>query len=144
MDITKLKLTHVGLFQNIRLPFGLKNAPASFQRLLEHILQDILTFRKVFEDHLSHVAQVPQTLKTAHLKIRINKCQFVKNSVEFMGYLITRNSIADFTPVPERPPTLPLALASFTSQDASASQEKSAVVIPTTISSRHRHISCSA
>ena len=114
------------------------------QRLLEHILQDILTFSKVFEYHLSHVAQVLQTLKTVHLKILINKCQFAKNSVELLGYLINRNSIVDSTPMPERVPPLPLALASFTLQDASASQEKSGVVIPITILSQHRHISCSA
>ena len=65
--------THIGLLQYIRLTFGLANAPASFQRLLEYVLQDyigkfvfryiedILIFSATFEDHLSHVAQVLQT-----------------------------------------------------------------------------------
>ena len=60
--------THIGLFQYIRLPFGLTNASASFQRLLEYVLRDyidkfvilyinnILIFSASFEDHLSHVA----------------------------------------------------------------------------------------
>ena len=60
--------THIGLFQYILLPFGLTNAPASFQRLLEHVLwdyigkfvilyiDDILIFSASFDDHLSHVA----------------------------------------------------------------------------------------
>ena len=56
----------------------------------------------------------------------------------------TRNSLIDPTSTPERPSALPLALASFTLHDASASQEKSGVVIPVTISSQHDHISCSA
>ena len=97
--------THVGLFQYIRLPFGLTNAPAPFQRLLEHVLQnysgkfvilyidDILIHSTTFDDHLSHVVQVLQTLKVAHLKIRIDKCQFSKNSVEFLGHLITSEGI---------------------------------------------------
>ena len=92
--------THIGLFQYILLPFGLTNAPASFQRLLEHVLwdyigkfvilyiDDILIFSASFENHLSHVAQVLQTLREAYLKVRISKCQFARNSVEFLGHLI--------------------------------------------------------
>ena len=97
--------THVGLFQYICFSFGLTNAPTCFQRLLEHILgdyigklvilhiDDILIFSSTFEDHLSHVAQVLQTLRVAHLKIQINKCQFAKNSVNFLGHLITPDGI---------------------------------------------------
>ena len=65
---------HVGLFQYICLPFGQTNARASFQCLLEHVLQyytgkfvipyfdDILIFSSTFEDYLSHVTQVLQTV----------------------------------------------------------------------------------
>ena len=92
---------HIGLFQYIRLPFGLTIAPASFQRLLEHVPQDfigkflilyiddILIFSASFEDHLSHVAQVLQTLRQVYLKERIDRCQFAWNSVEFLSHLIT-------------------------------------------------------
>ena len=71
---------HIRLFQYIRLPFGLTNAPASFERLLEHFLRDyigkfvilyidvMLILSASFEDHLSHVAQVLQTLREAYLK----------------------------------------------------------------------------
>ena len=84
---------HVGLFQYICLPFGLTNAPASCQRLLEHVLRDyinkfvilyidnIFKISTAFEDPLSYVTQALQTLRMAHLKIRINKCHFAKNSV---------------------------------------------------------------
>ena len=93
------------LFQYIRLPFGLTNAPTSFQRLLEHVLRyyigkfvilyidDILIFSPSFEDHISYVAQVLQTLREAYLKVRINKCQFARNSVEFLDHLITPEGI---------------------------------------------------
>ena len=71
---------HIRLFQYIRLPFGLTNAPAFFERLLEHVLRDyigkfvilyidvMLILSASFEDHLSHVAQVLQTLREAYLK----------------------------------------------------------------------------
>ena len=52
-------------------------------------IDDILIFSSTFDDHLSHVAQVLQTLRVAHLKIRIDKFQFAKNFVEFLGHLIT-------------------------------------------------------
>ena len=93
--------THIRLLQYIRSTFGLTNAPASLQRLLEHVLQDyigkfvilyiddILIFSTSFDNHFSHVAQVLQTLGEAYLKVRIGQCQFARNSVEFLGHLIT-------------------------------------------------------
>ena len=52
-------------------------------------IDDILVFSASFEDHLSHVAQVLQMLREAYLKVRIDKCQFARNFVEFLGHLIT-------------------------------------------------------
>ena len=97
--------THIGLFQYILLPFGLTNVPASFQHLLEHVLRDyigkfvilyigdVLIFSASFADHLSHVAQVMHTLWEAYLKVRMNKCQFARKSVEFLGHLIISEGI---------------------------------------------------
>ena len=97
--------THIGLLQYIHLTFGPGNAPASFQRLLEHVLQDyigkfvfrytedILTFSATFEDHLSHVEKVLQTHREAYLRVRIDKSQFARNSVEFLGHLINPEGI---------------------------------------------------
>ena len=56
----------------------------------------------------------------------------------------TQNRLDNPTSTPERPPGLPLVLASFTLHDVSASQENSGVVIPIAISSQNDHISCSA
>ena len=56
-------------------------------------IDDILIFSASFGDHLSHVAQVLQTLLEAYCKVRINKCQFAWNSVEFLGHLITPEGI---------------------------------------------------
>ena len=54
------------------------------------------------------------------------------------------NKLVNPPPTVEKTTTLPLVLASFTLHDVSASQEKSGVIIPTTISSQHDHTSCSA
>ena len=53
-------------------------------------IDDILIYSKTFENHLSHVAQILQTLKVAYLEIQIEKCQF---AVKFLGHLITPNGI---------------------------------------------------
>ena len=53
----------------------------------------LFIFSSTFEDHLSHVAQVLQTLRKAYLKIRIDKCQFARNSVEFLSHLIALDGI---------------------------------------------------
>ena len=75
--LKKAFTSHIRLLQYIHLTFGLGNAPTSFQRLLEHVLQDyigkfvfryiedILIFSATLEDHLSHVAKVLQTHREA-------------------------------------------------------------------------------
>ena len=96
--------TQTRLFQYICLTFGRTNAPASFQRLLKHILRDyitkflilytdnILVFSATFEDRLSHVAQVLQIIRESYLKVPIDKSQFAWNSVE-LNHLITPERI---------------------------------------------------
>ena len=63
--------THFELFQDMSLPFGLINSPASFQRLLEHVIRDYIGKFVILyiDDILILVTQVLQTLKTAYLKV---------------------------------------------------------------------------
>lgn len=63
--------THFGLFQYMSLPFGLINVPASFQRLLEHVIRDYIGKCVILyiDDILILVTQVLKTLKAAHLKV---------------------------------------------------------------------------
>ena len=74
--------THCGLFEFNRMPFGLCNAPATFQRLMQSILarlegrtcfvyiDDILVCLHSFEDHLVHLTQVFDRLRQAQLKLK--------------------------------------------------------------------------
>ena len=75
------------------------NAPATFQRFMEHCLgdyrdnfaipylDDLLIFSKTFEEHLNHIKLVLQQLKKHETKIKPSKCNFSKREVSFLGRL---------------------------------------------------------
>ena len=94
-----------GLFEYNVMPFGLKNAPATFQRLMNEILwdyigdfvevyiDDIMIHSKSFEDHIVHVTKVLQKLREYNLVIKLKKSRFCTQEIEFLGHEITRNGI---------------------------------------------------
>ena len=94
--------TYSGLYEFNVMPFGLCNAPATFQRLMETILaglarkicmvyiDDILVFSRTFEDHLSHLKQVMECLD---LRLKPKKCKFVQERVEYLGHMISKHKI---------------------------------------------------
>ena len=83
------------------MPFGLKGAPATFQRTMDVVLSgleyniclcyldDILVFSSDFESHLIRLAQVFSRIRKANLKFNPNKCLFVLQEVTFLGFKIT-------------------------------------------------------
>ena len=90
--------TQVGLFEFTVMPFGLCNAPATFQRLMENVLagltrekcivylDDILVMGKTFEEHLSNLRDVCSCLDRAGLKFKPSKCKLQHREVDFLGY----------------------------------------------------------
>ena len=78
--------SHCGLYEFTRMPFGLCNAPATFQRLMQVVLSgiegkfcfvyidDILVCSNTFEDHLEHLQQVFERLRKAGLTLKPRKC----------------------------------------------------------------------
>ena len=98
-------VTHHGLFEFRVMPFGLTNAPAVFQRLMQKVLSglktesgkdfvevyidDVLIFSETLEGHLEHIRLVLERLKKAGLKLKPSKCHFLRESVEYLGHLIT-------------------------------------------------------
>ena len=84
-------ITTKGLFQPMGMPQGLCNAPATFQRLMDHVLDalkflcvlvyldDINVFSCTFTNHLSHLEEVFKRLITANLKLKPKKCTFLRN-----------------------------------------------------------------
>ena len=95
----------LGLMQFRVMPFGLCNAPATFQRLIEKVLtglnwkqcvaylDDTVVHSKNFEEQLIRLEQILIRFKEANLKIRVDKCKFAKEEVEFLGFKITKNGL---------------------------------------------------
>jgi hypothetical protein len=97
--------TPKGLFQFTVMPFGLSNAPATFQRCMENILgdlhwtgvlvylDDILIHAEDTDTCLRLAREVFQRLRVADLTINLKKCQFFPNSMKYLGHIIGNGSI---------------------------------------------------
>ena len=95
--------THKGLYQYTRLPFGVASAPSIFQRTMENILQglphvcvyidDILVTGANDEEHLQNLEAVLDRLEKAGIRLKLNKCEFMLSSVEYLGRRITAQGL---------------------------------------------------
>jgi hypothetical protein len=97
--------TRYGLFEYLVMPFGLANAPSTFQHYVNDVLRpyldvfctayidDILIFSDNLSEHRKHVELVLQALREAGLQLDIDKCEFHKTEVLYLGLVITTNGI---------------------------------------------------
>jgi len=86
------------LYQWKFLPFGLKNAPAKFQRVMDRILarldfvrcyiDDIVVYSDTVEKHQIHLQIVFERLKAHGLRLHPGKCKFFKENVEYLDHVI--------------------------------------------------------
>ena len=88
-----------------RLPFGLANAPSTFQRLMELALSDlhwktclvylddIIIFSRTVEDHFLRLAEVFQRLRDAGLKLKPSKCKLLRTSVKYLGHVVSDRGV---------------------------------------------------
>ena len=93
--------THAGLYEFTTMPFGLCNAPGTFQRLMECVLRgltwqialiyldDVLVYSRTFEEHLQHLRLVFDRFREAGLKFKPSKCHFGQTKVNYLGHVIT-------------------------------------------------------
>ena len=98
-------ITHDGVYEWKRMPFGLKNAAMSFQIFMGHVLMDlnwkhvlcyiddILIFSGSFQEHLQHLQLVFNRLKEAGLTLKAYKCHFCVEKVLYLGHVITKDGI---------------------------------------------------
>jgi hypothetical protein len=87
------------------MPFGLCNAPATFQAYINEAikgildefciiyLDDILIYSQTAEEHERHVCEVLARLKRANLYAKLSKCRFHQAEVRFLGFIVGRNGI---------------------------------------------------
>ena len=97
--------TQSGHFEFNVLPFGLTNAPATFQRLMDCVLaglvpsecliylDDIIVFSTSFADHLTRLEAVFQCLQQAGLKLIPSKCHFARKEVQYLGHIVSAKGI---------------------------------------------------
>lgn len=97
--------TRYGAWQWKVLPFGLTNAPPTFQKMMNSILgdfldkfalvylDDILIFSRTKEDHLKHVRMVLDRLRAHKLYANLKKCEFNKTELEFVGFQVSAQGI---------------------------------------------------
>lgn len=84
------------------IPFGLCNAGATFQRIMEIVLNkflnflafidDILTFSKIFDEHLVHLEALFKRLCEVNIKVKTTKWRIAQSTKHFLGYKISENS----------------------------------------------------
>ena len=103
-------VTSSGQWQFRRMPFGLCNAPATFQRLMNTILSrfpvervmvyldDVLVIGNTFAEHLDTLDQVLNCLREHGLKVNPSKCQLFQSSVKFLGHIVSSEGLS---PLPE-------------------------------------------
>ena len=108
-------ITHDGVFEYNRMPFGLANSPAYFMRLMTRVLQglmwetclvyldDVIVFSADFPEHLDRLRQVLDRIRAANLSIKAKKCAFVRKQTKFLGHIITPEGIL---PMPEKVETI--------------------------------------
>lgn len=94
-----------GHYEFLRMPFGLKTAPATFQRLMNNVLHDyinkiclvylddIIIFSTSLQEHMESLRRVFQRLKEVNLKVQLDKSEFLKKETEFLGHIVTETGI---------------------------------------------------
>ena len=98
----------LGLFEWRRMPFGMCNASATFQRAIARALQrivnregsmvmayidDIVIATETIEDHMDRLREVFQCLREAGFKMRVSKCDFGKSEIKYLGRVVSADGI---------------------------------------------------
>ena len=99
-------VTKYGLFEHVRMGFGLCNAPATFMRAMNLVLRgltwskvlvyldDIIVLGNSFEEHIQNLKEVFDRMRHFNLKLKPKKCALLREEVEFSGRSVSRDGIS--------------------------------------------------
>lgn len=97
--------TREGNFQPTVMDFGMRNAPAYWQRTMNRIFQgllwkkcliyidDLLIFSKTFHEHMGNMRECLQRCRDYNLKLRPSKCSFFQDKLPFLGHMVSGNGL---------------------------------------------------
>ena len=98
-------VTHHGSWKFRRMPFGLRNAPQSFQQLMSSVfrganyqylliyIDDIIIFSRSVDEHLVHLKSVFDRLRDANLRLHPQKCHFLQSEILYLGHILTPEGV---------------------------------------------------
>ncbi len=98
----------LGFYECQYMAFGLTNAPATFQRLMETVmgdlhlmwcliyLDDVVVFSRTFDDHLDRLEAIFQRLAQVGLKLKPGKCHFLKHHIKYLGHIVSEAGIETY------------------------------------------------
>lgn len=105
-DIPKTAFsTPYGHYEFLRMPFGLKNAPATFQRAMDSVLyglqgercfvylDDIVVFASSLQEHEQKLTEIFDRLRQHGLKIQPDKCEFLRKEVAYLGHIVSNEGV---------------------------------------------------
>lgn len=97
--------THNGHYEYLVMPFGLCNAPSTFQALMNSVFRpflrkfvlvffdDILVYSSSWQEHLQHVKTIFKLLRQHQLFVKFKKCEFGKHELEYLGHIISADGV---------------------------------------------------
>ena len=98
--------THEGHYEYLVMPFGLMNAPSTFQAAMNSLFRpllrkyvlvffdDILVYSPTWDQHLQHLGEVLQLLSQNHYLVNKKKCLFGQKSIEYLGHIISGSKVS--------------------------------------------------
>ena len=102
---TAFSISGLGFWECNRMPFGLKNAGATFQRLMEECLgelqpskclvylDDVIVHSSNFKDHLDNLEMVFRQLRNFGLKLKPSKCKFFRTRLQYLGHVVSATGV---------------------------------------------------
>ncbi|MBW0571388.1 hypothetical protein O181_111103 [Austropuccinia psidii MF-1] len=99
-------IVHCGIFEYLRIPFGIKNAPSHNPRMMNTIfpeeisegwliiyIDDIIIFSETWDNHLSRLERALQKIVQVNMKISLKKCHFAYSELKALGHVVSGPSL---------------------------------------------------